>query len=257
MTNRPYDFDNFIARINVLVTDLTSQGIEKLPPERELAARFKVSRNQVRTALARLEKQSRIIRVQGRAGGAFITETVQSAPVPPLLFDSHSRKVTRDLTSVKGVPQMLAEQGFASETRIVSETTEPAPENIAEPLGIPTGAPAISLLRLRLADSEPLSLERMYLNRERFPDLLDHSPVLALYSLLSDEYGISILTTEESIEVTHAPRQVAALLKVKPWSPLLALRRIGRDSDGAPVEVSVDLFRADRTRLSVSTTRIP
>ncbi|MFV0284858.1 MAG: GntR family transcriptional regulator [Demequina sp.] len=241
--------------LDTLVSDLAAQGLEKLPPERELAEIFRVSRNRVRSALARLEARDRVVRVQGRSGGAYINEIVRAAPVPPLLFDSHARKVLRDLTSVKGVPQMLEEQGYTAETRVLSETIEPAPPNIAEPLGLEVGAPTISLLRLRLADDEPLSLERMYLDLARFPTLLEHTPILSLYSLLEDTYGIAIVRTEETIEVTHAPRQVATLLKVRPWSPLLALRRIGRDSQGSPVEVSIDLFRGDKTRLRVTTER--
>jgi GntR family transcriptional regulator len=230
-----------------------SQGLEKLPSERELADRLDVSRNMLRRALEVLEAEHVIVRAPGRGGGAFITAVTESAPVPPALFDVQSRKLERDLNAIKGIPQMLAEQGFASTTRVLAESTEPASAGIATALRMAPGDPVISLLRLRLADGEPLSLERMFLDAQRFPDLLTHSPIGSLYALLHAEYGVTVATAEEQVELVEASRQVARLLDIKPWAPLLALRRVSRRDDGTPVEASIDLFRPELTRLIVRT----
>ncbi|MFT4044034.1 MAG: GntR family transcriptional regulator [Gordonia sp. (in: high G+C Gram-positive bacteria)] len=243
--------DTLVARLERFVADAAAEGSEKLPSERDLAELMHTPRSTLRRAMADLERRGRIFRVRGRSGGAFITAVVQAAPVSPMLFDPHSRKLHRDLTSIKGIPQMLDEQGFTSQTKVLSETIEGAPASIASALGLDPGAPVISLLRLRLSDAQPLSLERMYLDRDRFPDLLAHSPISSLYSLLEAEYGIAIATSDETIEVVSADRQVATLLGVRRWAPVLAVRRVTRCADGTPVEASIDLFRPDRTRLSV------
>lgn len=239
------------AALDNLIGEFAAQGAEKLLPERELAVRLGVSRSVLRRALATMEERGRIFRVLGRAGGAFISQTVESAPIPSVLFDVMTRKVERDLNHVKGVPQMLAEQGFDPTTKVISEGIEPAPARIAELLGLVEGDEVISLLRLRFADGEPLSLERMYLDPDRFPGLLDHSPIRSLYDLIGRHYGTTVDSSDETIECIASERQVAMLLGVKAGSPLLALRRVTFDADGAPVEASVDLFRVDRTRLRV------
>lgn len=237
--------------LNNLIGEFAAQGAEKLLPERELAVRLGVSRSVLRRALATAETEGRIFRVLGRTGGAFISQMVESAPIPSVLFDVASRKVERDLNHVKGVPQMLAEQGFVASTKVVSESIEPAPARIAELLGLMEGDDVISLLRLRFADEVPLSLERMYLDPDRFPGLLEHSPIRSLYDLLERHYGTTVHSSDETIESIPSERQVSVLLGVKAGSPLLALRRVTFDASGAPVEASVDLFRTDRTRLRV------
>jgi len=242
-----------VAALRGMVEVSVTQGLEKLPAERELAERLAVSRNMLRRALEVLEAEGEIVRAPGRGGGAFITAVTESAPVSPTLFDAHTRKLERDLNAIKGIPQMLAEQGYEATTRVLSESVEQASHGIAAALGLRPGAPVISLLRLRLADGSPLSLERMFLDAERFPDLLDHSPIGSLYALLHDEYGVRVATAEEQVEVVEASRQVAALLDLKPWAPVLALRRVSRRDDGTPVEASIDLFRPELTRLIVRT----
>jgi GntR family transcriptional regulator len=253
MTTPSPDLVRVVDALQTMLGVAVSQGLEKLPSERELADRLDVSRNMLRRALEVLEAEHVIVRAPGRGGGAFITAVTESAPVPPALFDVQSRKLERDLNAIKGIPQMLAEQGFASTTRVLAESTEPASAGIATALRMAPGAPVISLLRLRLADGEPLSLERMFLDAQRFPDLLTHSPIDSLYALLHAEYGVTVATAEEQVELVEASRQVARLLDIKPWAPLLALRRVSRRDDGTPVEASIDLFRPELTRLIVRT----
>ncbi|WP_295576304.1 GntR family transcriptional regulator [uncultured Microbacterium sp.] len=252
MTQSP-ELVRVVDALHTMLAVAVTEGLEKLPAERELAERLDVSRNMLRRALEVLESEGVIVRSPGRGGGAFVTAVTDSAPVPPALFDVQARKLERDLNAIKGIPQMLAEQGFEATTRTLAESVEPASSGIAAALGLQPGAPVISLLRLRLADGNPLSLERMFLDSERFPDLLDHSPIGSLYALLQTEYGVTVVTAEEHVEVVEASRQVAQLLDIKPRAPLLALRRVSRRDDGTPVEASIDLFRPELTRLIVRT----
>lgn len=253
MTTQSPELIGVVEALHAMLDVAVTQGLEKLPAERELAERLAVSRSMLRRALDVLEGDGSIVRSKGRGGGAFITAVTDSAPVPPTLFDVQERKLERDLNAIKGIPQMLAEQGYESTTRVLSASEEPASNGIATALRLAPGARVISLLRLRLADGRPLSLERMFLDAERFPDLLDHSPIGSLYVLLHTEYGVTVATAEEQVEVVEASRQVARLLDLKPWAPVLALRRVSRREDGTPVEASIDLFRPELTRLIVRT----
>jgi GntR family transcriptional regulator len=176
---------------------------------------------------------------------------VESPPIPPILFDSRSRRIERDLGEVKGIPRILADQGVTSRTHVIFEGLQAVPRSVAAMIDIPDEVEAISLLRLRFADDQPLSLERMYLDPGRFPGLLDHSPIVSLYELLAQNYGVVVTRVSETIDVVPAERRVCHLLGIRPGSHVVALRRVAYCAAGWPIEASVDLFRADRMRLTV------
>jgi GntR family transcriptional regulator len=110
---------------------------------------------------------------------------------------------------------------------------------------------------LRLADGEPISLERASFPADRFPDLLDRSLAGSLYELLERRFGLVPGEAEERIEVVAAGSAEARLLDVRRGAPLLAIARTAWDGDGRPFERSHDLFRADRARIVVRARSAP
>jgi len=209
----------------------------RLGAERDLATSFRVSRSTVRQALAALEQAGVVRRVPGRGGGTFV---------------SHE-KFERDLSHVVGVPALLQRQGMSAGSRVVSTSIAPAESLTAQALGLATGAYAVDIVRIRLADSEPLSLEHLRLPAELFPGLLDLPLGGSVYELLESHYGIRVGEALESIEVLTAGRHEASILAVAVGAPLLSITRTTRTTDGIPFEFSHDLFRADRTRITVRT----
>jgi len=99
----------------------------------------------------------------------------------------------------------------------------------------------------------PISLENARLAAERFPGLLELPLGGSLYELLQSEYGIEPIEAEEKIEVVFATADEGLILGVAAGSPLLSITRTSLDSSGIPIEHSHDLFRADRTRITVRT----
>ena len=69
--------------------------------------------------------------------------------------------------------------------------------------------------------------------------------------MLDREYGIRPEEAVEHIEVTEAGALEASILGISSGSPLVSITRTTRDADGVVFEYSHDLFRADRTRISV------
>ncbi|MFJ2831521.1 GntR family transcriptional regulator [Streptomyces sp. NPDC087263] len=237
-----------------LAEDLTARAQAKLPSERELAARLQMSRTTVRKVLADLEERGIVRRVQGRAGGAFLTGVDTSLKGPEQVqTQGIRRKVHRDLNRVSGVPEMLKSQGFRSGTRVIAAALEPPLPEVAEFLGLRPGDMAASILRLRFADGDSLSLERMYVSSRRFPTLIECDLQGSMYELFEARFGATVGRVEETIEAAPAPSQVAELLGCSDGDPLLKLTRRAHDSEGVPLEYSVDLFRSDRTRLTVHT----
>ncbi|HTY72932.1 MAG TPA: GntR family transcriptional regulator [Actinomycetes bacterium] len=210
---------------------------QRLGGERELAVELGVSRSSLRQALAALEWEGVIRRVPGRGGGTFVS----------------ADKVDRDLSRIVGVPALLRDQGFTAGSKVIAASVVAADPATARRLQIEPGAFVFEVIRIRLADGSPISLEQARLSAERFPGLLELPLGGSLYELLDEHYGVQPTEAEERIEVVSATESEAQILDVPIGSPLLSILRTSLDRDGLPVEHSHDLFRADRTRITVRT----
>src|SRR5215216_4646472 len=214
---------------------------DRLGAERELAELLGVSRSTIRAALADLERSGVIRRTRGRGGGIFVAE----------------RKVERDLANIAGLPAYLRRQGFESDARVLSTATIEADPETGGALGLDPAALVLEVVRVRLADGEPISLERALFPADRFPGLLDGSLAGSLYELLKREYDLVPGEAEERIEVVAAGGAEAKLLGLRRGAPLLAVARTAWDADGRAFERSHDLFRADRARIVVRARAAP
>ncbi len=221
--------------------DLISSGAlrpgDRLGTERELAAQLSVSRSTLRQVLAVLADSGIIRRVPGRSGGTFVAHT----------------KVDRDLSVIVGLPEYLRRQGFVAGTQVLSATMSGADDVTANHLAVPAGSLVIDIVRIRLADGVPISLERVQLPAEVFPGLLELPLGGSIYDLLDSHYGITPDEVVEHLEVVEASSDEAALLGVTVRAPLLAITRTSSTSAGVPFEFSHDLFRADRTCVTFRT----
>jgi GntR family transcriptional regulator len=208
---------------------------QRLGAERELAVRHGVSRSTLRSALDALETAGAVHRLRGRAGGIFVSE----------------RRVERDLSILTGLPAYLRRQGFQAGARVLSTATLGADAATAAALGLAEGGLVLEVVRVRLADEQPISLERARFPADRFPGLLDRSLAGSLYELLEAEYALRAGEAEERVEVVGATAAEAQVLEVRRGAPLVAIARTAWSTDGRPFESSHDLFRADRVRIVV------
>src|SRR5690348_17820012 len=75
-------YEHIVDQIHALIREGRWAPGDQIPPERELAERFRVSRTSVREALRALEMQGVIDSRQG--GGTFVRTADTEALVPPL-----------------------------------------------------------------------------------------------------------------------------------------------------------------------------
>ncbi|WFE20718.1 GntR family transcriptional regulator [Solwaraspora sp. WMMD937] len=74
---------------------------------------------------------------------------------------------------------------------------------------------------------------------------------VSVYEILRCEYGIEPARAAETIELGAATDAQARILQVPVGAPLFDIRRLTVDTADRPIELSRDLFRADRTRISL------
>jgi GntR family transcriptional regulator len=151
------------------------------------------------------------------------------------------------------VPGLLRSQGVVAGTRVLSARLAEADEVAAQALRARPGELVVDLVRIRLSDGSPFSIEHAKLPAQRFPGLLELPLGGSVYELLEEHFGTKPARATERIEVVLASSDEAAILDIEPGAPLMAITRTTTDADGEPIEFSRDLFRADRTRIVVRT----
>jgi GntR family transcriptional regulator len=204
-----------------------------VPSERELAARYGLSRMTARQAIEHLVSEGKLYRVQGR--GTFVARPKIDMPLRLTSFSEDMRA-----------------RGMEPGARDLGRRSAPAPAAVARELGVEVGAPLYVVERLRTADGVPMAWERSHLPARLVPGLLDR-PLTdqSLYQLLAAEYGLALDRGDQVIEAGIADSGDAELLALAPGSAVLRLQR--RSWAGAvAVEYVISTYRADRYQLRAS-----
>jgi GntR family transcriptional repressor for pyruvate dehydrogenase complex len=115
-------YEHIVSQIHALIREGRWEPGDQIPPERELAERFRVSRTSVREALRALEMQGIIESRQG--GGTFVRRADAEALIPPLT--AAILRGQRELAEVLEVRELI-EPGIAHHA--AARTT---PELVAE-----------------------------------------------------------------------------------------------------------------------------
>lgn len=217
------------------VLDGTLLPGDRLPPEGELAARFEVSRMTLRQALSALEEKLLIQRRRGRWGGTFVREP----------------RVEHDLTGLPGFTEQMQRSAVRPGGVVISADLVEATAEVREALKLAEGDLAYRIVKTRSANHETVALEDTWLPPEVFPGLLDHDLTGSMYALMSGEYGHVPASAREEVEPAVADEETAVLLDVSPGALLMRIIRTTETDAGLPIEFARDLFRADRTRITM------
>jgi len=203
-----------------------------IPSERELCDQLKVSRMTVRAAMDELVRDGLLIRKHGSG-------TVVSAT-----------KITKNALGFMSFSEDMHSRDMIPSSKVLAFTEMVADDLIASQLGIQAQAKIVYCERVRLANDEPMALEKGFLSYDRFPGILQYDlTARSLYNLLENEYDCYPVVAEEIIEAVILNEKEARLLGVTRGSPALLAKRITRDTKGIIIETVQTLYRADRYRM--------
>jgi GntR family transcriptional regulator len=202
--------------VSALRTRLDAGEFEnRFPTDAELTAEYAVSRHTVREAVRQLEADGRLERSRGR--------TTRVRPLEQTVGPLYSLFRT---VEAQGVVQR-------SVVRALDVRTDPA---AAERLSLPPDARLVYLERVRLADDEPLALDRVWLPVAIARPLLtaDFSHT-ALYDELARRCGVTPVSGWERVHPVLPDREQRALLGLRARDAAFSLERATSTADG-PLE---------------------
>jgi GntR family transcriptional regulator len=211
--------------------------LSQVPSEVELAERFGVSRMTARKALDRLVGDGILFRQPGK--GTFVAAPkIVHGPSQQLSFSAAMRSL-----------------GLSIETRVLDAGSAPAPGGIGLEFGLPRGTRVVFLRRLRVVEGEPAAIHLSYLP-PRFAPILDRDLTGSLTELMAS-LGAEVEEARDTIEAVLARGDDARLLGVASGSPLVRILGLAYSSSLEPLRYTEALYRGDRFRFGVDTTRPP
>lgn len=202
---------------------------DMLPTESALMEQYQVSRATVRQALDTLVQEGLIYRERGR--GTFV---------------SHP-KVQQGLVRIVSFTEDMHQRGFEPGTKVLSATLIAASKDLAKSLDIEPGAEVARIERLRLADSEPMSIEISYLVHDYCPGVLERDYAqYPLREMLERTYNIHLASATQAIRAINASQEIAKQLNISPGDALLFIERVSLTDYGVPIEFLRIYHRGDR-----------
>jgi GntR family transcriptional regulator len=206
-----------------------------LPSEKEFCEQFGVSRPVVRQALEDLSRDGYVYRVKGK--GTFVAEEK---------LNSHLIQV------VAGPERDTIRFRDRLATSVILREMAPAPVQVSRALDIPVEGRCVHLRRLRLLDDEPLCVIESYLPEQIVPGLLDADLIdRSLYDVIEERNGVAIRDLSRRIEAAKTPVELSDLLAAEKGDPCLIVTSLAAGVNGAKLEWSQAIYRADRISLNV------
>lgn len=194
---------------------------DAIPSEAELATRFNVSQGTVRKAIDEMAAENLLVRRQGK--GTFVAT------------HSDPRSFYRFLRLVPDCGSEVTQ----SRSRPLSCEATRATAEVAAVLGLQEGAPIICVHRLLCFGEQPVVLDQIHLDGERFKGLTYDELLTwedSLYSLFETRFGVRMIRAEERLRAVAASEESVRLLGVEPGTPLLSVERIAFSYGDRPVE---------------------
>lgn len=225
-----------------LLDDLTrrlhsGEFVDAFPGELALGDEYGVSRHTVREALRRLREAGTVSAARGRAPRVLpATEIDQALGLPYSLFAS-------------------VEQAGLEQLSVVRVLDIRQDEVVADRLGLDNAEPLLYLERLRLADGEPLALDRVWLRASIASPLLQADFTrTAVYDELAHRCGVVLSGGQEKLRAAIPTVTERHTLALDVDTAVFVIDRLGC-ADGVPIEWRHTLVRADRFSVSTSLSR--
>jgi len=192
---------------------------ERLPTEYIFQKQYKVSRDTLRKALAKLEHEGYITRKA--ATGTYVKY----------------KKADYGLSKMESFSEQMRKRGLTPSSEILSiEMLNDCDSDVMTQLSLVSDEKVYKICRLRKANGEPMAYEIAYVPQKICPDLHTHLlETTSLYDVYEHTYGLHMNHGEIQLEAELPSPYVQKILKVRSNSPLLKMSCTVTLESGAPL----------------------
>ena len=206
---------------------------DKIMTEAEMAKEYGVSLITVRKAVGSLMEKGLVVRKQGK--GTFVTKP----------------KYSRNMKKLQSFTEMCEQMGVKPGAQVLENRLIMADKKVADRLGIEPGSNVVYISRLRLADGEPVQVEKSYFPLKYAFLLEEDLKNGSMFECLKEKAGAKVASSEKMIELCRATAEEAALMDVKKGDYLLFVKSTAYDENGEPMYAGIQLINGDRFSLYV------
>jgi len=220
--------------IDRIAQDGFSEAGGRLPSEQQLSLGLNVSRSTVREALAVLARQGVVIRRHGI--GTFINRNL--------------RKLTSSITEVVEFNDLITEQGYKADVKLVHVHVEPA-GLLATALGLKPLEQILVIDKVFLADGAPVIFCRNAIPWKLIPE--EHRESVnteavcrePVYKILVERCREDVIYHVSRIRAEAADQRLADVLGCEKGHPLLCIDEVGYNHKQEPVLSCMEHYRDD------------
>lgn len=192
------------AQLRELIREKIADGEypygQPIPSERELAATYGLNRMTVRNAIEALVHEGFLKKVQGK--GTFVTQS----------------KISSNLYKLQGFSKMLLTKGIQPSTKLLHTGIRKAGLKYASIFNVDEEAELFRIVRLRLGNDEPFTLEDTLVPYDLLPEIDQYDfSVHSLYDLFAAN-GVDLDMAYETLALVKIRNPEARLLQVPPDS---------------------------------------
>jgi GntR family transcriptional regulator len=203
---------------------------QQIPAEGELASIFEVNRMTVRQAIIKLVNEGKLYRKRGL--GTFVAEP----------------KIERKVAKLVSFDADMKEAGFRPHSIILEKKVVKATDEIKDILKLKEGEMVVNIIRLRLANDQPIAIAKSLIPVKLCPSLVEENldSVVSITQFITQKTSCKLAYAEQKIQAVAADSYQAKLLQIRKGSPLLHLYRVFNSTDHSPVGIFETSYRGDR-----------
>lgn len=204
----------------------------RLPPERDLAAQFDVSRMTLRQAIATLVDEGLLERRVG--SGTYVAE----------------KRVHEAALGLTSFTALMKAAGKHASSRVISYHIQEPSSSEQERLQLAPGEQVLFMERLRFGDHEPILLEQTTLPVSFVEPFTKSQLTQSLWETLENA-GVKLGHASQEVTAAAANERLAELLQVKRGAPVLSVRQVSLTAEGKPFEYVRSYYAGERFAFTI------
>ena len=214
---------------------------DRVPAITELAAKYKISINTVRTAISKLEKEGRIIRLTDKQLYIANSNLKNLNSKHKLELSSHFTEVVIDQSNMEKLW-----------CKIVKKQTHIAGEIYSKKFDIAPVEHILYVKKVLYVDKTPVAIEYIYIPKNKIPKIDGIDLSIFSFNEIYTLYGIHTKEIHQSLSTIQLDKKDAKLLNLEEGSVAMFLKSSTYDNNDALIELKKIYVNIDKISFDVN-----